>query len=288
MFATLEPPDAVAQTTTAPPIKSSVAILGNDVLLVHTRRSPSCKPAGALVLFAGLNRNAYDYLDRARALATARCLSLYAPEFDRRKFPRWRYQRGGVYRAGRLLEPSSCTGHVIGRLISWIRQQERQSDLPIILFGHSAGGQMLSRVTAYCPLTGNEQPSRIVIANPSGYVSADVDETVPYGFSMPGKPSQMLPNADERLKAYLAQPVTIYVGNRDTGSKMLNQEAGARRQGANRHERGLNVFEEARRAAQNRGWPFGWRLVVAKGVGHSSTGMLSAPEAENAIAASSL
>lgn len=265
------------------PVVSNVAGLGDDVLLVHSQRPAACDPRAAMIIFAGVERNAYDYLDRASELARSQCLSVYAPEFDRRKFPRSRYQRGGVLRNGRLADPADCTGSVIGRLVSWVRRQEGRESLPIILFGHSAGGQLLSRVTAYCPVVGASQPSRIVIANPSGYVGANFEEAVPYGFAVPGRPQEPLPDARERLMAYLAQPVTIYLGSRDTGSRRLNQESGARQQGDNRFERGLNVFNEARSVAARRGWAFNWQLVVADGIGHSSRGMLTGPAAIQAI-----
>ncbi|MCB1522394.1 MAG: hypothetical protein KDJ37_17745 [Hyphomicrobiaceae bacterium] len=284
MITMLMPSHAVAGALKdRPAIVSNVAILGDDVMLVHAKRPAHCAPAGALIIFPGFKRNAYDYLERASELAKSQCLSIYAPEFDRRKFPRWRYQRGGVLKGGRIADPKSCTGHVIERLIGWVRSQEGRPDLPIILFGHSAGGQLLSRVTAYCPLEGPHRPSRIVVANPSGHVGAMLGEAVPYGFAVPGQENELMPHAEQRLKAYLAQPITIYLGGRDTGTRRLNQEEGARRQGSNRFERGVNVYEVARRLAERNGWPFGWRLVVAPAVGHSSEDMLTAPEAADAL-----
>ena len=264
-------------------VVSSVAALGDEVLLVHAQRPNDCQPRAAMIIFPGVERNAYDYLDHASRLATSQCLSVYAPELDRRRFPRWRYQRGGVLRHGRLADPANCTGKVISRLISWVRRQEGREDLPVILFGHSAGGQLLSRVTAYCPSTGASQPARIVVANPSGYVGADFEAAVPYGYSVPGRPQELLPDARERLRAYLAQPVTIYLGGRDTGSRHLNQEAGARKQGDNRLARGMHVFNEAQGVAASQGWAFNWRLVVADGVGHSAKRMLTNPVAMQAI-----
>ena len=48
-------------------------------------------------------------------------------------------------------------------------------------------------------------------------------------------------------------------------------------------ERGMNVFEAARRTAQNKGWPFNWRLVKADGIGHAGGQMMRSPEMLNAI-----
>jgi len=265
-------------------IMAGFAPLGDDLLLIHRLRLSDCMPRGALILFPGYRRNAYEYLERARTLASAQRLNLYAPEFDKRNFPRWRYQRGGVVRRGRMTDPSQCSGHVVAKLVAWVRQQEGRPDLPVTLFGHSAGGQFLSRISAYCPIQTQAPPARIVVANASGHVAARADVPMPYGFAPPEHDEADVQNATDLLRAYLAQPVTIYLGSRDTGRRRLNTEDGAMAQGRHRLERGWNVYHEARRVAMRRDWPFDWRLVVAEGIGHSSRGMLQAPEAHVAIA----
>ena len=101
----------------------------------------------------------------------------------------------------------------------------------------------------------------------------------PYGFD--GLANER--GEQEMLQAYLAAPVTVFLGLEDTGSKDLVTNRPARRQGENRLERGLNVFEAARKMALAQGWPFNWRLVTAEGIGHRGRKMMSSPEMLDAM-----
>ena len=147
---------------------------------------------------------------------------------------------------------------------------------PYYVFGHSAGAQLLSRVSAFCSLP---RPERIIIANPSSYVAASLTERLPFGFG--GILDVSL--RERLLRDYLAQPITIYVGEQDVGSEQLDGSARAMRQGPTRVQRGRNVFRDAKHYAQLRGLEFNWRLIVAAGVGHTSRGMLRAPEVVDAF-----
>ncbi len=248
-----------------------VARIGDKDIMVYMYRPSTCPDPTLLFVFAGYNRNAEDYRDRARTVADRACLQVFAPELDRERFPNWRYHRAGVIRRRRLQPRSEWTGPVLADLIGWARETEGRPNAPYILFGHSAGAQFLSRIAAYSPPA---DATRIVIANPSVHVMPSLEEKMPYGFG--GE----LPSAEKfRLLAnYLQLPITIYLGTADTGSKLLVSNDAAMRQGRTRYERGLNVFRAARQIARQRGLRFNWRLVEARGVGHSSSRMLRAGE----------
>jgi len=124
-------------------------------------------------------------------------------------------------------------------------------------------------VAAYAPPPA---VSRILLANPSTYVLPSLDEAAPYGFG--GMPEGL--NDAAAIEAYLAAPITIYLGQDDVGEKDLTRNDFADRQGSNRLDRGRNVFTWAQETAETNGWPFGWILVEAPGVGHTARGMLEA------------
>ena len=88
---------------------------------------------------------------------------------------------------------------------------------------------------------------------------------------------------EEMLRAYLAAPVTVFLGLDDTGDEDLVTTRTANRQGENRLDRGLNLFEAAREAAESRGWPFNWRLVTAGSIGHEGGRMMRSPEMLDAM-----
>jgi pimeloyl-ACP methyl ester carboxylesterase len=164
-------------------------------------------------------------------------MAVLAPEFDRKAFPPALYQRGGVARQ-RALEPHDAWSvRLVDGLVTW-GQAEEKRPLPYILLGHSAGAQFLGRVAAYTPTKAR----RIVIANPSTYVLPNADVATPYGFGGIGSRSE----TQAEIARYLALPLTILLGDNDTGDKRRAKTKRAMEQGATRLERGLNTFARAK------------------------------------------
>ena len=139
----------------------------------------------------------------------------------------------------------------------------------------TAGGQFLSRVAAYVP----NDATRIVVVNPSTWVRPSLEVPAPFGF---GTVSDQAGGADA-LRRYLAEPITVLLGNEDVGSRDLAMGAEAEAQGGTRLERGQNVFREAEVAARKHGWTFNWRLILVPGVGHSAAGMFASDQALAAL-----
>lgn len=256
------------------PGRLAVEIEG-EALDVFTYRPAGCAAPSLLLVFHGNGRNAESYRNSAQEFAERGCFVIYAPLFDENRFPNWRYHRGGVARDGELLPEDEWTVEAVDNLIHWAREQESRPAATVFLFGHSAGGQFLSRVAAYAL---PDDVSRIVIANPSTFVMPNAEEDAPYGFGL-------LPEADatKHLRTYLAAPITVFLGLNDTGDEELTMTEEAQRQGQNRLDRGRNVFEKARLIAEENGWTFNWELIYADDVGHSARGMLTADEMFDAL-----
>jgi pimeloyl-ACP methyl ester carboxylesterase len=244
---------------------------------------PAGEVSGFLFLFHGNRRNAADHRDFAIDFADRQALTVIVPLFDKGRFPSSSYQRGNV--AGRsgsarqrveVLPREEWTVELVAPLVEWARQREKRPDLPVFLFGHSAGGQFLSRVAAYEFPPGVE---RLVIANPSTYVMPTADEDAPYGFGGLCRGAALT----DQLRQYLAAPVTIFLGLDDASEEDLTRNQPAMRQGNNRLERGQRVFKLASRLAKENAWVFNWRLIYAEGVGHTTRGMLNAREVKEAF-----
>jgi pimeloyl-ACP methyl ester carboxylesterase len=234
-------------------------------------------------LFHGNSRNATDHRDFAIDFANRQALTVIVPLFDKARFPNSSYQRGNIAaKSGsarqcvKVLPRKEWTVELVAPLIEWARQREKRPDLPVFLFGHSAGGQFLSRVAAYELPPGVE---RLVIANPSTYVMPTADEDAPYGFGGLCRGAALT----DKLRQYLAAPVTIFLGLDDASDEDLTQNHPAVRQGNSRLERGRRVFKMARRLAKEHEWVFNWRLIYAEGVGHTTRGMLNAKEVKEAF-----
>ncbi|SFA44117.1 Alpha/beta hydrolase family protein [Paracoccus halophilus] len=245
-------------------------------LQVFSYRPKGCASPAILMIFHGNSRTAESYLEAAIPLADRGCFALYAPLFDRDRFPSWAYHRGGVAEDGRLRSEEDWTVDMVDDLLTWARQQEGRPDAPGYLFGHSAGGQFLSRVAAYGMPAGVR---RVILANPSTYVLPTRNEDAPYGYGGLAEDEE----TTGWMRDYLAAPITIYLGERDTGDEDLTMTDAAIRQGRNRLERGELTFAKARDIAKERGWSFNWTLVEARDVGHSARGMLQAEEMTEAL-----
>jgi hypothetical protein len=249
------------------------ADLGGVSLSVYTQKPNGCAISGLLLVFHGIARDAAAYRDHARPLASGLCRLVVAPLFDAARFPTWRYQRGGLADHGSLRPAADWTVNLVPALVAWARRQEQQPNLPYALIGHSAGAQFLSRVAAFAAVG---DATRIVIANPSTWVRPSLTIAAPYGFAGVGGP-------EAALRGYLAAPVTILLGQDDTGDRNLANSAEAMDQGENRLARGQAVFHEAEQAARQRGLTFNWRLAVVPGVGHDARAMFASGQAVQAL-----
>lgn len=252
-----------------------VAEINGQAMEVYVYRPADCVSPSFLFVFHGNSRAARSYAESAREIADRACLTVFAPLFDEERFPRRQYHRGGITEDGKIRPREEWTTGMVAALIRWAEAFEGRPGQDIYLFGHSAGGQFLSRVAAYDLPAGVD---RVVIANPSTYVLPTTDEEVPYGFS--GLSAPAIP---ELTREYLAAPVTIFLGEEDTGDEDLARNEEAERQGVNRLDRGERTFAVARQVARENGWPFNWRLVIADDVGHSGRGMLQSDHMMEAL-----
>ena len=277
-----------AATTRAEPFPAGASQgtlnVGDESIEIYTYKPAEYKGGPLLLVLHGLGRNAPGYRDYAQPLADRYGFLVVAPLFDRKRFPAWRYQAGGItrdisdsYEGDVGLEPESRRmGATLNALIGMVRKVEGAPALPYSMIGHSAGGQALSRYAAFAP--GDAR--RIVIANPSTYLWPTRDIRFPYGYG--GLPEAL--TNDEALRRYLAQPIVLLLGAADVKrDRDLNVRPGAMQQGPNRYERGHNFYAAAQRIAQERGWDFRWRLIEVPGVGHSARRMLGADEAAGAF-----
>lgn len=252
------------------------AIVWGQELTVFTYRPNLASTSAIVLMFDGLMRNASAIRDKAIVLAERTGLVIFAPLMDRSRFPTWRYGSAGVVRRRQKQPRERWTGPLLQRFYEWVQATFDPPATRFFLFGHSAGGQMLSRICAYSPLSGTE---RIVIANPSEYVAPLLDEPAPFGFHGIFLPAE----AVARLQVYLALPITIYLGQEDVGDRNLTVSDAALRQGANRLARGRAVYKTGLDVARQHDWAFNWKLIEVPGVGHSSRAMLKADQCYEAL-----
>ena len=244
--------------------------VNGDPVRVFTYRSAGWRPGDKIVLvFHGMNRNAEHYLAGWIAHADENSLLVLCPKFTKEKYPGTGYYHTGNIMSrtdgsGRLQPKDSRVFPAVDRLISEVKARTEAYESPVVLFGHSAGGQFLHR---YALFGGNTEAVLIMPANGGLYTMPD--STVPFPYGLGG-----VPLGDEELAAAFAKPVVLLLGEADVKrTSNLRMTPEADRQGLNRLERGRNFFAAAKQKAEELGVPFNWRLVTVPGVGHQGARM---------------
>jgi hypothetical protein len=242
--------------------KSEVEITVGDLpLKCFVYRPNSYQDGPLLFVFHGVLRNASEYRDHAVGMGDRFGALVVAPLFDEARFPLAKYQHGGIVRDGMAVPKAERTGAMIPKLAAAIRQREKRSDMPYYMIGHSGGGQFLFRLAAFVDTDAKE----IVASNSGTLVFPKREAPFPYGY---GKLPDELATDDE-MKRFAGQKLTLYIGDKDTErDEYLDVSAEADEQGPYRFARNQAAFKAWKKLADEKGWPFRWRLVVAKGIEH--------------------
>jgi hypothetical protein len=272
------PGAAQAQTATGPfPAGKSVveADFGGTALQLFAYKPANYQGEGFILLLHGASRTAEAYRDNAMGMADDAGRLVVVPLFDQQRFPEWRYQFGGVFRPdSSFAAPEERTYAFIPQIVSYIRAREGNTRMPYLLAGFSAGSQFVSRMTVFM-----DTDAERVIAMAGGSVVFPTRE-LKFGLGFGGLPEEL--SNDERIRRYLALPMTVYIGTNDTEMAQLPQ-GDAYAQGVHRYSRNIRWFNEAMDLAHERNWEFNWRLVIADGPGHSPRDMFYHPQIQNAL-----
>lgn len=251
------------------------ADINGTVLQIFAYKPANYAGEGFILVLHGASRAAEAYRDNAMGMADLHKRIVIVPLFDLKRFPEWRYQFGGVFRAdSSFASPEERTYAFIPKLVSYIRDREGNAALPYLLTGFSAGGQFVARMAAFI-----DTDAERLIAMASGstmFPTRDMD----FGLGFGKLPDEL--SNDERIRRYLALPMTIYIG---TGDRELAQlpQGEANKQGVHRYSRNIRWFNEAMDLAYKNKWEFNWRLVIADGPGHSPKDMYNHPQIGNAL-----
>ena len=248
-------------------------------LKVFTYRPKTYSAAkGPLVMvFHGHGRNPDGYRDHAMGLGDECGGLVVAPFFDEKQFPGQTYNHGNVLAHGKVQPKDKWTFSLIPKLIEKIRTMEGRTEMPYYLLGHSGGGQFVERLMAFAEM----KPIRAVAANPGSHLFPNRQLDFPYGFG--GLPEVL--SGDNALKAYLAAPLSLYLGTADIDPNhpQLDKSKAAEKQGLHRLARGRQCYEQAKDLAAAKGWDFKWRLVEAPEIDHSAGKMFGHPACRDAL-----
>lgn len=227
-----------------------------------------------LIVMHGTKRNAADYRDTWIPLAERYGCLVVCPEFPKLPYPGALYQKGGVIGPdGAPRARREWTFGVIERLFDLVRDAAGNASDGYYLYGHSAGGQFVHRLTLFQP---DSRYVAAVAANSGWYTMPELATAFPYGLARSGL-------APRELDLALGRRLVVLLGEQDTceDDPYLRQTSRARRQGRNRFERGQTFFATAGGEAARRGVRLGWELAIVPGAAHVDAQM--APAAAEAL-----
>jgi len=248
---------------------------GSTMIHAFTYKAPNYNDGCLIIAFHGDNRHPERTRDACIPLANVVGALVVAPEFDQQRFGSREYQAGNVMGPKGMNDPNQWTYTFIQEMIGQIRSFENAPNLPVYLMGHSAGGQFVGRMAAVMEM----DVVRYVAANPGAWAFPTIESKWDYGLGGLDAKYQ----SDEWLKHYLAQPLTVYLGQADIGDNDLDESSGANNEGVTRLERGRRFFNYGKDLAASRALIFNWRLVEVPGIGHDQFGMYRSPSVLNAL-----
>jgi hypothetical protein len=269
---------ASAQDPSEPfPIGPGLVVVDFDgtPLNLHFYKPATYSGEQFMVLFHGASRTAIGYRNNAARMAEDFGLLVVVPEFDLERFPNRTYQFGGVFREdGSLADADERTYAFVPKIVEYIRGKEGDGELPYLLLGFSAGSQFVARMAAFVDLDAER-----MVAMSAGSTMFPNRE-MQFGLGFGGLPDRF--SNDDRIRRYLALPITVAIGTNDTEMAQL-PTGDAYAQGVHRYSRNIRWFNEAMDLAYEKGWDFNWRLVIADGPGHSPPDMFNHPQIGNVL-----
>ena len=216
----------------------------------------------------GAHRNAKANFNEALDAAGVFNCVVIAPEFSKEAYPEGdMYTFGNVYnRRGKQFNPKEAwTFELIEPLFDEVVKQIKSVSKGYYIYGHSAGGQFVSRFIMYEPVN---RIIKAAAANPGWYTMPSNNVDFPYGLSKSTLPT-------ENLKAMYSKKLFLLLGTADTirDDEDFYKSPQADAQGMTRFARGQNFFQQSRSKADELKTPFYWSEVFVPDAGHSNTRM---------------
>lgn len=260
----------------------------------------------AVIVVHGTDRNADDYFtdvaESARRAGAESDTLILAPRFqtldDNPAATDLYWTSSGWKQGDGSRNPGATVSSyaAVDRLLEHLADSDRYPALKtIVVTGHSAGGQLLSRFAATSRTEGKLANRSLIyaIANPSTYLyptrhrpagshqfavpgagCPDYDE-YPYGLEKRNSYTAALTPGE--IEAHLKQrTIVVFLGEADTGLDYLDTSCGANLQGRNRFERGSAYVEYLETYFH----PPGLVRATVPGVGHSGKDMYQSPEGQ--------
>ena len=155
----------------------------------------------------------------------------------------------------------------LDRVFGWLRSATGSTRRRYLLFGHSAGAQIIHRAALFHP---ELRADAVVAANAGFYTLPLLTRRFPLGLGGVGL-------NEAHLERAFSVNLTVLLGeldnDDDAGGTLLHTPALDADQGHGRLDRGRTFYQVGQRQAERLGSSFSWSLRTVPGVGHDHVGM---------------
>ncbi len=237
----------------------------------HLPPNVDAKTKVVLVL-AGRQRNADEYLASWTDWATKNNYVVLSPKFAEADWPEPLGYNFGNIASGREADntpnpKSKWAFTVIEQMFEDARKRFSVKAEKYVLFGHSAGGQLVHRFMLFML---ENKVTLAIAANPGFYTLPEMNTVFPYGLKRSPVPIQ-----EKDLKDWARRNLVIMRGTADVQrTENLRQTPEADAQGKNRFERAGYMFVRINRLDPGTKW----RLFDVPGIAHDQKGMAEAAQ----------
>jgi len=220
-----------------------------------------------LMCFTGAERNAIEYRNTLKTIASEKNFIVVVPEFSEAAFNLNAYNLGNLFLDGEnpslstRVPEDEWTFSLVPRLWMFIQNQTGTQQAHPFVLGHSAGAQFLHRLLLFKP---DFQIQKAVISAAGWYTLPDFLVDYPYGL-------QLTTATPAGVSQFFGSRVFIQVGSNDNNpnAASLRRTPEADAQGLNRLERAQYFYQTCTQTAQQTGASFSWSFHIAPGLNHN-------------------
>lgn len=234
-----------------------------------SRQSP------VMMVIPGAGRNGHDYRDAWVEASEKHGVLILSPHYPETYYPEfWSYNIGGMISDVKINEertailsydinedPEEWIWDDFDRIFKGVKEELELETDRFDMFGHSAGGQILHRLTLFKP---DNNADRILASNSGWYTTLSPANLFPYGL-------KGVPVTDEQIRKAFKTRLIVFLGEDDDENEHrghLVRTPETDKQGTHRLARGKYFYNKAGLYADSLQSEFNWELIIIPDTGH--------------------
>lgn len=249
----------------------------NDKMITVFYHKPKnfSEQSPVMMVIPGAGRNGHDYRDvwvEASEEYGILILSLHYPEKHYPEF--WSYNLGGMITDVEINkerttilsyeinnDPEEWIWDDFDRIFIEVKNELQLDTETYDMFGHSAGGQILHRMTLFKP---DNNAGRILASNSGWYTTPSSYDKFPYGL-------KGVSTTDKQFEKAFKANLIVFLGEKDDENETrghLVRSPETDKQGTHRLARGEYFYNKSKIYADSLGIEFKWKIKLIPDIGH--------------------